>query len=226
MVARDDLVRRHGSLDTLRRGCAFLEERAGEAWLSTLWDPDAAVDVRSRVLSNWLRELDSLLHNLIDEVTRDVGERADPERRSATTRWRLLPFSEAGDGADRKRLLGLYRSERTFWHYDGHVQRPDHPAVSWMTAGWPSPETVTLRRFPLGSRLEFSGDDLVDTCRFYERLGRLLARHRWRRSTPSLRAGPAAISAAGMRPSLATIPETPSDSRLNAQVGSANGAPV
>lgn len=225
MVAHDDLVRRHGALDTLRRGCAFLEEQAGGPWLATpsLADADG---VRSRVLSNWLRELDSLLHNVIDEVTRDAGERVSSERRSAAARWRLLPFSEAGDEASRKRLLGLYRSERTFWHYDGHIQRPDHPAVSWLTAGWPDPGTANLRRFPIGSRLTLSSDELVDTCRFYERLGDLLARHRSRRSTSTLRTRPAAIGGEGMSPSLATILKTSSGSRPDAWIRSANGIPA
>jgi hypothetical protein len=174
-VGRGGVPRRDGALDGLRRGCDFLIARADEPWLGETWPDGMAGIVRARVTGNWLRELDSLLHSFLDEAELARGGTLAADRPSIAKRWHHLPFVRSDDRADRKRLLGLHRSRQTFWLSDGYVRRPDHPAVSWLTAGWPVAGDATLRRFDLGTRLAFDGADLVDTCCFYQRLATALA---------------------------------------------------
>lgn len=176
--ADGDRQRDSDPLQALRRGSAFLIAQAGGPWLSAPWPDGRQGYLRARVLGNWLREMDSLLHGLLDEVVSATDRRLDAKSRSTAARWRRLPLVAARDGRDRRRLLGLDRSRLSFCHHGGRVRDTDHPAVSWMTAGWPVTGSAELRRFAVGTRLELDGRDLIDTCRFYDRLAMLLTDRR------------------------------------------------
>lgn len=171
----------------LGRATAFVRGETGRPWLATPPTP-----IRSRVLGNWLGELDRLLCVLID----DAAAGAAPNGRSHNAAAKLAGL--AGDDADdqrgrRARLRGIGRARAAYRYTRGVATRPDVRGGAYLTAGWFGEGSCALARFALGEGIVMTGADLVTVCDLYDEVARLIA-------SPEVERGPAqrsAIVAAG-----------------------------
>lgn len=133
---------------------------------------------RTRVIANYLRELDQLLNLLIDEVAiatdpvRFARASLSRQRNTAAKLDRLRRLLRIPNPDDR-RLRAIGRSRDCLFHCKGIVRRPDERGGDIMSAGWPDGH-VALRPFALGAPLGLAKPDLDDVCRFYGAIARSL----------------------------------------------------
>jgi len=171
----------------LLHGAHRLSQLATDGALADPWPTNATAGVRARYVANCLRELDTFLKGLLDQVAPSPLGR--PRRHNAANRVHdvaqrlplvpgtVTPARSADDApariiiaADVARLRALGRSRACLWHCHGLVRRPDLHGGAWMTAGWLAPASTQLRRYPLGERLTPDGGDLIGVGTFYRQL--------------------------------------------------------
>jgi hypothetical protein len=160
--------------DTLTRGATFLAALAERPVITDGWPQGAHARTRARFVANCLRELDRFLHGLLDELGASAGHVVREEQRNTANKLRDYGVHPLTLGADRARLLALGRSSACLIHCNGVVRRPDVAGGSVMTAGWRATAGDELRRYALGTRLAPGRAEIIDVCRFYDRLGHRL----------------------------------------------------
>jgi len=156
---------------------------ATEGALAAPWPTGSAAGVRARYIANCLRELDTFLKGLLDQVA--PSPRGRPRRHNAANRvhdaaYRTLPRSAgmptvAISADDIARLRALCRTRACLWHCHGLVRRPDQDGGAWMTSGWHAPASTDLRRYALGDQLAPEGRDLIGVGTFYGHLAHKIA---------------------------------------------------
>ena len=155
----------HDAAVTLARATAFLREQAREPCLDQSWS-DRQRRVRSRVIGNWIGELDRLLHVLLDAAARAAGRPETEAQRNAA--HKLAAFcAEAAWSAPR--LHGLARARSTFRYTNGAARRADVRGGTHMTVGWSGPNGE-LRRFRIGECVLLDSGALAEICDLYDAL--------------------------------------------------------
>lgn len=148
-----------------------------EGALAEPWPTGTAAGIRARYIANCLRELDTFLKGLLDQVAPTRPGR--PRRHNTANRMhevahRTGACGHATMGAilpdDVARLRALGRTRACLWHCHGLVRRPDHDGGAWMTAGWHASASTDLRRYALGEYLAPQGRDLIGVGTFYGHL--------------------------------------------------------
>lgn len=159
----------------LLRGANRLGQLATHGALADPWPSNAAGGIRARYVANCLRELDTFLKGLLDQVAPTAPGR--PRRHNAANRVHDVAYPPDRSGAspailctDVDRLRALGRSRACLWHCHGLVRRPDQHGGAWMTAGWHAPASTRLRRYAIGERLTPNGTDLIGVGIFYHQL--------------------------------------------------------
>ena len=168
--------------DTLTRGATFLAALAERPVIADGWPQGPHARTRARFVANCLRELDRFLHGLLDELGASAGHVVREDQRNTANKLRAYGVPVAGPvatggmlvSADEARLRALGRSSACLIHCNGWVRRPDVAGGSMMTAGWRADVGDELRRYPLGTRLAPGRTEIIDVCRFYDRLGHRL----------------------------------------------------
>ncbi|MEH3123063.1 MAG: hypothetical protein PGN16_13985 [Sphingomonas phyllosphaerae] len=156
---------------TLARATAFLRTQIGQPWLDQCWSEDDRL-VRSRVIGNWIGELDRLLHVLLDAAADHAGRPVRARQRNTGTK--LVTFcADASWGVER--LDGMARARATFRYTQGAARRADVRGGSHMTVGWSGPGG-TLRRFTLGERIHLGSEALMEVCDLYDELAAQVVR--------------------------------------------------
>jgi hypothetical protein len=156
---------------TLARATAFLRTQIDRPWLDQCWDDNDRL-VRSRVIGNWIGELDRLLHVLLDAAADHAGRPVRTRQRN--TGSKLVTFcAEASWGVER--LDGMARARATFRYTQGAARRADVRGGSHMTVGWSGPGG-TLRRFTLGERIHLGSQALIEVCDLYDELAAQVVR--------------------------------------------------
>ncbi|WP_375270270.1 hypothetical protein [Sphingomonas sp.] len=159
-------------------GAHRLGQLATDGALAAPWPTGSAAGVRARYVANCLRELDTFLKGLLDQVAPSPPDR--PRRHNAANRVHDVAYRTPTRAAalpaiailadDVARLRALGRSRACLWHCHGLVRRPDSGGGAWMTAGWHAPASADLRRYALGDHLAPSGRDLIGVGSFYHQL--------------------------------------------------------
>ncbi len=157
--------------ETLIRGATFLTALADRPVITDGWPKGPDARVRARFVANCLRELDRFLHGLLDALGASAGHVVREDQRNTANKLRDFGVHPLAERDDQLRLRALGRSSACLIHCDGWVRRPDVAGGDVMTAGWTGNTGVDLRRYPLGARLAPGRDELIDICRFYDRLG-------------------------------------------------------
>jgi len=167
----------------LLRGAYRLGQLATDGALADSWPAGSAAGVRARYVANCLRELDTFLKGLLDQVAPTAFGR--PRRHNAASRVhdlaRLPTYQDRRSpplailSSDVARLRALGRSRACLWHCHGLVRRSDQDGDAWMTAGWHAPGSTQLRRYALGDRLTPQGGDLIGVGAFYRQLAYKIA---------------------------------------------------
>ncbi len=166
--------------ETLSRGATFLAALAERPVIADGWPDGRHARTRARFVANCLRELDRFLHGLLDELGASAGHVVREDQRNTANKlraYRVPPLPVApGDTpsavqADEARLRALGRSSACLIHCNGWVRRPDVAGGDMMTAGWRGSTGLALARYPLGARLAPGAVEIIDICRFYDRLG-------------------------------------------------------
>ncbi len=160
--------------DTLTRGATFLAALAERPVIADGWPQGPQARTRARFVANCLRELDRFLHGLLDELGASAGQTVREEQRNTANKLRDLGVHRLAAEEDQRRLRALGRSSACLIHCDGWVRRPDVAGGQVMTAGWSVSSGDALRRYPLGARLVPGSAEIIDICRFYDRLGKRL----------------------------------------------------
>jgi hypothetical protein len=156
---------------TLARATAFLRAQANQPWLDQPWC-DRQRQVRSRVIGNWIGELDRLLHVLLDTAADRAGHPVSLRQRNTANK--LVTFcAEASWGT--ARLDGMARARATFRYTQGAARRADVRGGSHMTVGWSGPGGA-LRRFRIGERIQLGSKALVEVCDLYDELAAQVVR--------------------------------------------------
>ncbi|KQN90979.1 hypothetical protein ASE95_11965 [Sphingomonas sp. Leaf231] len=166
-----DVDPRDAAAATLARATAFLRAQAHQSWLDQPWC-DRQRMVRSRVIGNWIGELDRLLHVLLDAAADRAGHPVSTRQRNTANK--LVTFcAEASWGM--ARLDGMARARATFRYTQGAARRADVRGGSHMTVGWSGPGGA-LRRFRIGERIHLGGNALVEVCDLYDELAAQVVR--------------------------------------------------
>ena len=160
--------------DTLTRGATFLAALADRPVITDGWPQGPHARTRARFVANCLRELDRFLHGLLDELGASAGHVVREDQHNTANKLRDYGVALLGAPADEARLRALGRSSACLIHCNGLVRRPDIAGGSVMTAGWRAAGGDGLRRYPLGARLAPGRAEIIDVCRFYDRLGQRL----------------------------------------------------
>lgn len=150
---------------TLARGTAFLRVQARQPWLDQPWC-DRHRLVRSRVVGNWIGELDRLLHVLMDAAALRAGHAPTAWQRNTAAKLAALCTDAAWSAPQ---LAGMARARATFRYTQGAARRADVRGGAYMTVGWSEPDG-TLRRFRIGERVQLSGAALIEICDLYDEL--------------------------------------------------------
>jgi hypothetical protein len=164
-------------------GADRLGQLATDGALADPWPAGSAAGVRARYVANCLRELDTFLKGLLDQIAPPaLGQ---PRRHNAASRVHDVARLPTRDdrrspplailGSDVARLRALGRSRACLWHCHGLVRRSDRQGDTWMTAGWHAPGSTQLRRYALGDRLTPEGGDLIGVGAFYRQLAYKIA---------------------------------------------------
>jgi hypothetical protein len=150
---------------TVARAVQFLRLQADQSWLRQTWhDQDRLI--RSRLVGNWLGELDRLLHVLLDARGFSNGEGPSPQIRNTISK-----LTATCDGTDwcRPHLLGLTRAHAAFRYTNGCASRPDERGGTVSTLGWIARDGAwAMAR--VGQIIQFDGYALLKVCGFYEDL--------------------------------------------------------
>lgn len=149
----------------LTRATTFLTEQADQHWLACPW-PEQDHVVRTRLVGNWLVELDRLLHVLLDA-------RGEERRNGAPsgTRNTIIKLAASSDdqGWCRPHLLGLSKARAAFRYTQGRALRPDMRGGVVATLGWLASDGHWVQ-VGIGQRIAFDGDALREICQFYGQL--------------------------------------------------------
>lgn len=156
--------------EALARATSFLREQADLSWLAQPW-PDRSRAVRSRLIGNWLGELDRLLHVLLDAGASDAGKGVSPSMRNT-----ILKLAAHSDGKSwcRPHLLGLSTARVAFRYTQGRALRPDDRGGMVATLGWLARDGAWAQA-GIGQHIRFDDHALREVCGFYEQLSQLLA---------------------------------------------------
>lgn len=169
----------------LLRAAYCFDDVATNGILAHPWPSGNAAGVRARYVANCLRELDTFLKGVLDEVA-PTGAGQPREHNAANRVGRLLSATTPAptlatlrlpsvtSDADRLRALG--RSRACLWHCHGLVRRTDRPEVAWMSAGWCASGSTQLRRYDVGERMMPGGPELAGVAAFYHDLAGRIAR--------------------------------------------------
>lgn len=160
--------------DTLTRGATFLAALAERPVITDGWPQGVHARTRARFVANCLRELDGFLHGLLDALSASAGQVVREDQRNTANKLRNHAVPAVGLRADEVRLRALGRSTACLIHCNGWVRRPDIVGGAMMTAGWRTAAGDELRRYPLGTHLAPGRAEIIDVCRFYDRLGQQL----------------------------------------------------
>lgn len=161
-----------GRSSDLDNGIAFLRRQIDASWLRNVW-PAATRPIRSRVVANWLNELNCLL----DICLLDIGQGAPPHPRPNSAQAAALQLRRitacGGDDRDLRQLRALHATHHIFRHHASRVTFGDRRDAATLTLGWYD-GNEHLTRVPLRSHILFNSDALLDVCALYARLNALL----------------------------------------------------
>lgn len=156
-------------LAALARGTALVRAHA------CALDRAPHVRVAPRVAGNWLSELNTLLHVVLDAAGRDRALRMSPRTSHTARKLRLLLAGWPGEAEDMRRIRALARTASCLRYNGGIARYPDVIGGGTMTLGWKEPGT-TLRVVAIGARAVPDAAAMVEISLFYDRLaGRLAA---------------------------------------------------
>lgn len=169
----------------LLRAADCLSAVATEGSLSHPWPRGDAAGVRARYVANCLRELDTFLKGVLNEVAptrigqpreHNAANRVERLLSATTPAPTLTTLRMPGVTTDADRLRALGRSRACLWHCHGLVRRADRPEVAWMSAGWCASGSTRLRRYDVGERMRPDGRELAGVAAFYHDLAGRIAR--------------------------------------------------
>lgn len=155
------------SLAALERGAGFVEARANRSAPAYQVHPD----LRDRLVGNWLSELNTLLHVVLDHACLARGVKPSPRTSQTARKLRLAIGPWPHEFDDTRRFRGLARSTACLRYERGIARYPDTLRRDVMTLGWEGGGGDAghgrLKVARLGTRISPTGREIAAVARFY-----------------------------------------------------------